>query len=262
MSSEIPVGGTSAVIGAIRSAQPAPTSEACTSATPRTWRQISHTPTSPQAWPAGTGGGPSLSSTWTSFTRPGPIGVAPLDSSIATRARGARPANASTAGQLSRRVEEDAIEADVAAVEGDRLVDVADADPDMVDSLEDAHAISTASLTNPVSTRISRIRSQLAAIRHRQAGRTAPLRRAARESPSAPSAGSGRRRTDPPQPPGSQSLGNSSSVRSGVLRAPTSTLPLQTSSQKCGVGAAPERAAADEAVTAVLEQELERLRRP
>ena len=79
-------------------------------------------------------------------------------------------------GQLSRRVEEDAIEADVAAVEGDRLVDVADADADVVDSLEDAHATSTASLTNPVSTRISRIRSMLAgSVTGRRGARTSPV---------------------------------------------------------------------------------------
>ena len=75
--------------------------------------------------------------------------MAPLFSSIATRACGARPAIRLEARQLAGAVEQDAVEADCAAVELDRRVDVADADADVVDSLEGAHATSAGCAQQP-----------------------------------------------------------------------------------------------------------------
>src|SRR6266516_672908 len=105
MSSVIVVGGTSALVGSMRDAHPAATSRSCTSCTPRTWRQISQTPTSPHAWPAGGAGG-------------------------ACRRRA--PRDRLEARNLAGVVEEHAVEADMAAVELDRLVGVCDADADVV----------------------------------------------------------------------------------------------------------------------------------
>ena len=76
MSSDTSCGITEPSSGAISDVAPASTSRSCTAYTSRTWRQISQTPTSPQPWPAGTGGGPSPSRTCTSLIRPGPTGVA------------------------------------------------------------------------------------------------------------------------------------------------------------------------------------------
>ena len=109
------------------------------------------------------------------MTRPGPIGVAPLLSSIATRARRGAAGDRVEARQLSRVVEQHAVEADVAAVELDRGVDVPDADADVVDSHERAHAASTGSESRPASTMISRSRRRLASsVTGRRGGRTSP----------------------------------------------------------------------------------------
>ena len=149
MSSVTPVGGTSALIGSISDAQPAATSASCTSCTPRTCRQISQTPTSPHAWPAGTGGGP------VAVEHLHELHAARADRRRAARLehRDARARRAAgerlEARQLAGVVEEHAVEADVAAVEVDRRVDVADADADVVDPLEGAHAASTASAQQP-----------------------------------------------------------------------------------------------------------------
>ena len=78
-------------------------------------------------------------------------------------------------GYLARVVEEHAVEADVSAVEVDRLVDVADADTDVVDPHEGRHAASTGCASRPVSTRISRIRRRLSSsVTGRRGGRTSP----------------------------------------------------------------------------------------
>ena len=64
--------------------------------------------------------------------------------------------------QLTGPVEQDSVEADRAAVELDRGVDVADADADVVHSLEGAHATSAGCANSPASTSTSRIAAMLA----------------------------------------------------------------------------------------------------
>mgnify|MGYP003694400523 CR=1 FL=1 len=243
-------------------AQPAATSASCAPpATPRTCRQISHTPTSPQAWPAGTGGGPSPSSTCTSLTRPGRSASRRSISSIATRAAGARPAIASSPGSVAGVVEQHAVEADVPAVELDRRVDVADADADVVDAHERRHAASTGCAEQPGSRRGSRAcRRRLASSVDRQARRphlAAGLAEHLHQrlelalvgaELAAPAAG---------QPELREELVGAPRVLARGLDRRRARPPPRTPASR----RAPERAAADEAVAAVLEQEARARRR-
>ena len=131
-----------------------------------------------------------------------------------------------------------------APVERERLVDVADADPDVIDSLEQLSASAACAPArsrrgSPASARCSPGPSPAGGERGR-------LRSAARAAPSAPSAGSGRRRR-PAQPPGARASGT---ARPSARRARGRLDVAAPDASQNAPRAAQERAAADEAVTA------------
>ena len=257
MSRVTPAGGTSALIGSISDAQPAATSASWTSCTPRTCRQISHTPTSPQAWPSGTGGGPSPSSTWTSLTRPGPIGVAPLvlqhrDPRVRRACR--RTPRTRAARRCSRRAPGRSRRAGRRTRSPRRRPPTPT--PTWSTPWKVRHAASTASRSRPASTRISRIRRRLSSSVTGSRGRP-DLAAGLAEHPHqrlelalvgaelpAPAAG---------EPELREELVGAPRVLAARRRRRRARRPPRSPASR----RAPERAAADEAVATVLEQELE-----